>query len=74
MIVVKDASNDALSALDICRLNIFAARDLLLTQDPLDHITYVEACHIVAELHDCKFPKSLKVWTILVMFMGLVGW
>ena len=31
----------------------------------------MEGGHIVEELRDCKFDKSLKVWTILVKWMGL---
>ena len=43
----------------------------MVTQDLLDHIAYVEGGHIVEELRDCKFNKTLKVWTILVKWMGL---
>ena len=43
----------------------------MVTQDLLDYIAYVGGGHIVEELRYCKFNKSLKVWTILVKWMGL---
>ena len=69
--VVEDLRDGAVSTHHISRLKLFAASDLMVTQDLLDHIAYVEGGHIVEELRDCKFNKPLKVWTILVKWMGL---
>ena len=73
-IVVEDLLNDALSTHLVSRLNITTARHLIVTQDSLDHIIYMVACHILEELRHCKVDKSSKLWTLLVMWIGLVGW
>ncbi len=69
--VVEDLRNGKQSTHHVSRLKLFAAKDLLVTQDLLDHVAYVEGGHIVEELRDCRFDKVQKHWTILVKWMGL---
>jgi hypothetical protein len=69
--VVEDLQDGKQSTHHVSRMKLFAAKDLLVTQDLLDHVAYVEGGQIVEELHDCRFDKAQKHWTILVKWMGL---
>jgi hypothetical protein len=69
--VVEALRDSKQSTHHVSRLKLFAAKDLLVTQDLLDHLAYVEGGHIVEELRDCRFDKAHKQWTILVKWMGL---
>jgi hypothetical protein len=69
--MVEDLRDSKQSIHHVSRLKLFAAKDLLVTQDLLDHVAYVEGGHIVEELRDCRFDKGTKQWTILVKWMGL---
>ncbi|KAH9092351.1 hypothetical protein LEN26_018494 [Aphanomyces euteiches] len=53
------------------RLKLFAAADLNVTQDLLDHIAYVEGGHLVERFIDCRFDRPKKSWVILVQWFGL---
>jgi hypothetical protein len=69
--VVEDLRDGKQSTHHASRTKLFAAKDLLVTQDLLDHFAYVKGGHIVEELRDCRFDKALKLWTVLVEWMGL---
>ena len=58
--VVEDLRDSKQSTHHVSRLKLFAAKDLLVTQDLLDHVAYVEGGHIVEELRDCRFDKTHK--------------
>ncbi len=66
----EDLRDGKQSTHHVSRMKLFAAKDLLVTQDLLDHVAYVEGGHIVEELRDCRFDKAQKHWTILVKWMG----
>jgi hypothetical protein len=68
---VEDLRDGKQSTHYVSRLKLFATKDLLVTQDLLDHVADVEGGHIVEELLDCRFGKAQKHWTILVKWMGL---
>jgi hypothetical protein len=58
--VVEDLRDGKESTHHVSRLKQFAAKDLLVTQDLLDHVAYVEGGHIVEELRNCRFDKAQK--------------
>jgi hypothetical protein len=69
--VVGDLQDGKQSTHHVSRIRLFAAKDLLVTQDLMDHVAYVKGGHIVKELRDCRFDKAHKHWTVLVKRMGL---
>jgi hypothetical protein len=69
--VVEDLLEGKQSTHHVSRLKLFATKNLLATQDFLDHVAYFEGGYIVEELHDCRFDKAQKHWIILVKRMGL---
>ena len=71
LFVVEDLRDGSLSEHHISRLKYFSACDLQVTQALLDHVAYVEGGHIVEELRDCKFDKTISAWVILVKWRGL---
>ncbi|ETV97789.1 hypothetical protein H310_09141 [Aphanomyces invadans] len=62
--IVDDAST-------FCQLTWHDAKDATITQDLLDHITYVDGGHEIEALVDCKFDRNLKQWMLLVKWRGL---
>jgi hypothetical protein len=63
--VVEDLRDGKQPTHHVSRMKRFADKDLLVTQDLLDHVVYVEGGHIVKELRDCRFDKAQKIWTVL---------
>ena len=53
------------------RLKMFAASDLMVTQNLIDHISYVEGGYLVEALVDCKFDRATKQWFVLVKWVGI---
>ncbi len=56
--VVEDLRDGKHSTHHVSRVKLFAAKVLLVAQDPLDHVAFVEGGHIVEELCDCHFDKA----------------
>ena len=69
--LVEDLRDRRRTIHHISRLKLFATADLLVTQDLLDHVAYVEGGHIVEALIDCKYNRQAKEWNILVKWMGI---
>ena len=68
---VEDLRDGRISRHHASRLKLFAAKDLEVTQDLLDHVAYVEGGYIVEELRDLKFDPKTKTWVIQVKWAGL---